>query len=63
MCFQTSRFADVSNETHTSNFDPFKVVGRGSETQLQVDENILSNPDVNAYFSLFKKRTLTISSF
>ena len=23
-----------------SNFNPLKVVGRGSETQLQVDENL-----------------------
>ena len=29
----------VSNQTNTSNFHPLEVVGRGSETQLQVGEN------------------------
>ena len=29
----------VSNKTNRSNFLPHKVVGRGSETQLQVGEN------------------------
>ena len=27
------------HETTMSNFQPFEVVDRGSETQLQVDEN------------------------
>ena len=42
MCVQTSRFAIsvVSNSTNTSNFHPVKVVGRGSETQLQVGEKL-----------------------
>ena len=30
----------VSNETNMSNFQPLEVVGRGSETQLQVGENL-----------------------
>ena len=30
----------VSNWTNTSNFHPLEVVGRGSETQLQVGESI-----------------------
>ena len=29
-----------SNLTNISNFHPLEVVGRGSETQLQVDENL-----------------------
>ena len=28
-----------SNQTNMSNFQPLEVVGRGSETQLQVGEN------------------------
>ena len=27
-----------------SNFHPLEVVGRGSETQLQVDENLIKLP-------------------
>ena len=30
----------VSKETNVSNFHPLEVVGRGSETQLQVSENL-----------------------
>ena len=30
----------VSNETNMSNFHPLEVVSRGSETQLQVGENV-----------------------
>ena len=30
----------VSNSTNTSNFHPLEVVDRGSETQLQVGENL-----------------------
>ena len=30
----------VLNSTHMSNFQPLEVVDRGSETQLQVDENL-----------------------
>ena len=30
----------VSNWTNMSNFHPLEVVGRGSETQLQVGENL-----------------------
>ena len=30
----------VSNSTNISNFHPLEVVGRGSETQLQVGENL-----------------------
>ena len=30
----------VSNYANMSNFYPLKVVGRGSETQLKVDEKI-----------------------
>ena len=29
-----------SNQTHISYFQPLEVVGRGSETQLQVAENV-----------------------
>ena len=29
-----------SNETNISNFQPLEVMCRGSETQLQVDENL-----------------------
>ena len=30
----------VSNKTNASNFNPLEVVGGGSETQLQVGENL-----------------------
>ena len=30
----------ISNYTNMSNFKPLEVVGRGSETQLQVGENV-----------------------
>ena len=30
----------VSNSMHMSNFHPHEVVNRGSETQLQVGENV-----------------------
>ena len=30
----------VQNETNITNFHPLEVVGRGSETQLQVGENL-----------------------
>ena len=30
----------VSNETNMSNFHPLEVVGRGSDAQLQVGENL-----------------------
>ena len=30
----------VSNETNLDNFYPFEVVGRSSETQLEVGENL-----------------------
>ena len=30
----------VSNQTNMSNFDPLEVVNRGSETQLQVGQNL-----------------------
>ena len=30
----------VSNQTNMGNFHPFEVVGRGSETQLQMDEKL-----------------------
>ena len=30
----------VPNDTRMSNFHPLEVVGRGSETQLQVGENL-----------------------
>ena len=30
----------VLNQTHMSNFYPLEVLGRGSETQLQVGENL-----------------------
>ena len=30
----------VQNSTYVSNFCPLEVVGRGSETQLQVGENL-----------------------
>ena len=30
----------VSNETNMSNFHPFQVVGRDSETQLQVGDDL-----------------------
>ena len=30
----------VSNQTNVSNFHPLEVVGRGSDAQLQVDENL-----------------------
>ena len=41
MFAQSSRFAHVSPQIkQISNFHPLKVVGRGSETQLYVGENL-----------------------
>ena len=41
MCVSTSRFADIYAQIkQMSNFQPLEVVGRGSETQLQVGENL-----------------------
>ena len=43
MSFQTSRFANVRSQIKQiimGNCHPLEVVGRGSETQLQVDENL-----------------------
>ena len=38
---QTSRFTNARSQIeHVSNFHPLEVVGRGSETQLQVGENL-----------------------
>ena len=33
-------FVHIRKLTNLSNFQPLEVVGRGSETQLQVDENL-----------------------
>ena len=42
MSVSTSRFANVWSQIKItmSNFHPLEVVGRGSETQLPVDENL-----------------------
>ena len=49
MCFSNLNHSQCANITickclvsiyNMSNFHPLKVVGRGSETQLQVDENV-----------------------
>ena len=43
MCVLTSRFANVWSQVkqnNKSNFHPPEVVARGSETQLQVGENL-----------------------
>ena len=41
MCVQTSRLANlVSNSINRSNFHSLEVVGRGSETRLQVGEKL-----------------------
>ena len=41
MCFKFRKVAYIfSNSKNMSNFHPLEVVGRGSETQLQVDENL-----------------------
>ena len=45
MCVYTSRFANICAQIkhiyiYISNFQPLEVVGRGSETQLQVGENL-----------------------
>ena len=41
MGVQTARFAnDWLQIKHMSNFHPLEVVGRGSETQLQVGEKL-----------------------
>ena len=42
MCAYASKFAKsvVSNWTNIFNFQPFEVVDCGSETQLQVGENL-----------------------
>ena len=34
----------LSNSTNVSNVYPLEVVGRGSETQLDVDENDIKEP-------------------
>ena len=39
MCVQTSGFANIWS-TNMSNFYPLEVVGRGSETQIQVGKNL-----------------------
>ena len=55
----------VSNYTYMSNFHPLEVVGRGSETQLQVSENlnkgihckmtlVLLNPYIYGLKQIFK---------
>ena len=36
----------ISNYTYMSNFHPFEVVNRGSETQLQVGKNFINEPNV-----------------
>ena len=41
-CFIAKTAKYVSNLTNPSNFHPLEVVGRGSETQLQVGEKIKS---------------------
>ena len=41
MCLHTSRFANVCSQIKL-NFHPLEVVGRGSETQLQVGEKFNS---------------------
>ena len=40
MGVQTSQFANVSNSTNRSNFQPLEVVGRYRDPQLQVGENL-----------------------
>ena len=42
MCVKTSRFLNVclKYSTETVNFHPLEIVGRGSETQLQVGESL-----------------------
>ena len=46
----------VSNETLMSNFHPLEIVGRDSETQLQVGENLIRKPwrGKNYNITLFK---------
>ena len=38
-----------SNLTNMSNFQPLEVVGRGSETQLQVAENLSKSTGLNEF--------------
>ena len=38
--FKHHNLSLVTNETNMGIFHPLEVVGRGSETQLQVDENL-----------------------
>ena len=50
----TSRFANILSLKNVNNFHPLEVMGRDSETQLQVGENLILNVELQGLKNIYK---------